>query len=224
MVRQSRTPFGSPFLTETFVRPLVSTRRESQTHYCSFLTESFSSSCSFVSRKVRMYRLLLFLHLYSNRVLDQFYFKFCSRNWISLSNLLWVFWELHRRRGEAAQSAPPCTSKSIHSIVIKLIWGVTRSFFSENTWRLRHNDVTDSRRASRRHKAALWNNFWVFYVIKLKFLTMIELSIPKNRMIFGVFFISTVFDGKMTLTVLEANFHLHLIAQKVDDSERTYWD
>ena len=72
MVRQSRTPFGSPFLTETFARPLVSARRESHTHYCSFLTESFSSSCSFVSRKVRTYRLLLFQHFHINRVLDNF--------------------------------------------------------------------------------------------------------------------------------------------------------
>ena len=37
-----------------------------------------------------------------------------------------------------------------------------------------------------------------------------------------VFFCFNGFWRENDVTVLEANFHLHLIAQKVDDSERTY--
>ena len=114
-IRQLRTPFGTPFLTEPFARPLISNRRESQTHYWTFiLTESFSSGSSFVPHKNMMYQLLLLWHFHRKRVLDQFYLKFCSRNWISLSNLLWIC-ELHGGVGGWAYSVP-CTSEySINS-------------------------------------------------------------------------------------------------------------
>ena len=41
-----------------------------------------------------------------------------------------------------------------------------------------------ARRATRGQEVAPRNNFWVFYLIELRLCTMIELFIPKNRMIF----------------------------------------
>jgi len=99
LISQLRTSFGTPFLTETLVRPLISSRLEPQTHYKSLLTESFSSSCSFFPRKLGCVNCFSSNIAIATTFLDPFYLRFCLRNRIPFSKTFFLlfFVSMHER-------------------------------------------------------------------------------------------------------------------------------
>ena len=78
-----------------------------------------------------------------------------------------------------------------------------------------------SRRASREHKAEPWKKLLGVLSDKAQTLQYDRTFHSKQSHDF-CFLILTVFGGENDVTVLKANFHFLLVAQKVDDFERTH--
>ena len=68
-----------------------------------------------------------------------------------------------------------------------------------------------------RLKVHPWNNFSIFYVFELKLCRMVELRIPKNRMLFFDF---NGFWRENDVTRLTAKFKFQVMAKQINNFER----